>query len=231
MDTRQEVVEGLLQFLSLVEGERKLLAADLHDQTLADLRELAQLARRLANRESSEPAMRQGLLQLVAGLDSTMDEVRRVMERLSPSSLDTLGLLPAIEDCLLRVSNTCDPPIATRFSCLVREDQITLNETEQMLLYRIVQEALNNISKHAGASSVELLVAQFGGDLFVRITDDGCGFRSSENLRVARGLINMRYRAQLMGARLTWLRASADRGTAVEIRVPMKKKETMNDER
>jgi signal transduction histidine kinase len=208
--------------LSLVEGERKLLAADLHDQTLADLRELAQLARRLANNESSAEELRQGLLQLIAGLDSSMDEVRRVMERLSPSSLDTLGLLPAIEDCLLRASNTCDPPIATRFSCLVVEEQITLSEIEQMLLYRIIQEALNNISKHAGASSVELLVAQLAGDLFVRITDDGCGFRSTDNLRVARGLVNMRYRAELIGARLTWLRASADRGTAVEIRVPMR---------
>jgi signal transduction histidine kinase len=84
-----------------------------------------------------------------------------------------------------------------------------------------VQEALNNISKHAGAGAVELLIARQGADLFIRVTDDGRGMTLSGDLRRARGLENMRYRARLIGAQLTWLRA-LERGTVVEIRVPIK---------
>jgi signal transduction histidine kinase len=225
MDTQRELVEGLLQFVTLAESERKLLAADLHDQTLSDLRMMARLARRLF--EKPDGAMTQevrtGLAKIMVGLESAMDEVRRAMENLSPSALDTLGLIPAIESCLARASQTAERTFATRFGCMVKEDDINLSEAEQLLVYRIVQEALNNISRHAAARSVEIIVVRSGDDLLIRVTDDGSGMISSGDLRRARGLDNMRYRAKLMGARLTWLRAMGGRGTAVELRIPRKK--------
>ena len=224
MDTQRELVEGLLQFVTLAESERKLLAADLHDQTLSDLRQLARLARRLF--EKPEQAMtqevRNGLAKIMVGLEAAMDEVRRAMENLSPSALDTLGLIPAIESCLSRAAQSSERPFATRFGCLIKEDEINLSETKQLLIYRIVQEALNNISKHAAARSVEIIVVSIGDDLLIRVIDDGSGMISSGDLRRARGLDNMRYRAKLMGAQLTWLRATGDRGTVVELRIPMK---------
>jgi len=224
VDTQRQVIEGLLQFVTLAEGERKLLAADLHDQTLSDLRELGQLARRLLDEPATAMSreVRDGLTQLVQGIDVAMDEVRRAMESLSPSALDTLGLLPALENCLARAAASCEQPFATRFACLADESQVRLSEIEQVLLYRIVQEALTNISKHAGASLVELLITQAGDDLLVRVTDDGRGIMSSGDLRRARGLENMRYRARLIGATLTWLRATGERGTVVELLVPMR---------
>jgi len=223
LDTQRELVEGLLQFVTLAESERKLLAADLHDQTLSDLRQLARLARRLF--EKPEQAMtqevRNGLAKIMVGLEAAMDEVRRAMENLSPSALDTLGLIPAIESCLSQASQASERPFATRFGCLIKEDQMNLSETKQLLIYRIVQEALNNIAKHAAARSVEIIVVSRGGDLLIRVIDDGSGMISSGDLRRARGLDNMRYRAKLMGAKLTWLRATGDRGTVVELRVPL----------
>jgi signal transduction histidine kinase len=225
METQQELIEGLLQYVTLAEGERKLLAADLHDQTLFDLRELAQLARRLSDklRDSPLSEVRAGLVQLTEGIEAAMDEVRRAMESLSPSALDTLGLLPAIENCLERASASCEKPFATRFSAFGREEQIPLSEIEQLLVYRIIQEAFNNIAKHAGARSVEVLIVQTGANLFIRVTDDGDGMIASGDLRRARGLENMRYRARLIGAQLTWLRATGGRGTVVEMRVPLKR--------
>jgi two-component system, NarL family, sensor histidine kinase UhpB len=223
LDTQRELIEGLLQFVTLVESERKLLAADLHDQTLSDLRGLARLARGLF--EKPEQAMtqevRQGLAKIITGLEAAMDEVRRAMENLSPSALDTLGLIPAIEGCLSHASRSSERPFATRFACLIREDELNLSEMEQLLIYRIVQEALNNISKHAGARSVEIILVPSGDDLLIRVIDDGSGMASSGDLRRARGLDNMRYRARLMGAQLTWLRATGDRGTVVELRMPV----------
>ena len=223
LDAQQELIEGLLQFVTLVESERKLLAADLHDQTLSDLRELARLARRLFDKPegSMTQEVRNGLAKLIFGLEAAMDEVRRAMESLSPSALDTLGLVPAIESCLNRASQSCERPFLTRFACLAREEHISLSETEQLLLYRIVQEALNNISKHAGARFVEIVIMREGGSLLVRVSDDGRGMTISGDLRLARGIENMRYRARLIGAELTWLKATGRRGTVVEIRVPI----------
>jgi two-component system, NarL family, sensor histidine kinase UhpB len=224
LNTQGELIEGLLQFVTLVESERKLLAADLHDQTLSDLRELARLARRLF--EKPEDAMsqevRNGLAKLIFGIDAAMDEVRRAMESLSPSALDTLGLVPAIESCLTRSSQSGERPFLTRFACPARMDDINLSETEQLLIYRIVQEALNNISKHASARFVEIVIMRESEGLLIRVSDDGRGMTASGDLRRARGIDNMRYRARLIGAELTWLRATGRRGTVVEVRLPIR---------
>jgi signal transduction histidine kinase len=223
LNTQRELIDGLLQFVTLAEGERKLLAADLHDQTLSDLRELARLARRLF--EKPEDAMtqevRNGLAKLIFGLEAAMDEVRRAMENLSPSALDTLGLVPAIESCLTRTSQSCERPFLTRFACIAKMEDIELSETEQLLIYRIVQEALNNISKHASARFVEIVIMRESDGLLIRVSDDGRGMTVSGDLRRARGIDNMRYRARLIGADLTWLRATGRRGTVVELRLPI----------
>ena len=223
LNSQQDIIEGLLQFVTLAESERKLLAADLHDQTLSDLREMALLARRLYDKplEAMTGEVRDGLAQIVAGLTAAMDEVRRAMENLSPSALDTLGFIPAIESCLSRASSAGDRIFATRFSCSIRESEINLSETEQLLLYRIVQEALNNISKHAGASSVEIVLMRARGDMLIRVTDNGRGMTISGDFGRARGMENMRYRAKLLGAQITWLNTTGKQGTVVEIRLPL----------
>jgi len=224
VNTQGELIEGLLQFVTLAEGERKLLAADLHDQTLSDLRELARLARRLFDKpeDAMMQEIRNGLAKLIFGLDATMDEVRRAMENLSPSALDTLGLVPAIESCLTRTSQACEHPFLTRFACPAKMDDIELSETDQLLIYRIVQEALNNISKHASARFVEIVIMRDSESLLIGVSDDGRGMTISGDLRRARGIDNMRYRARLIGAELTWLRATGRRGTVVELRLPIR---------
>jgi two-component system sensor histidine kinase UhpB len=169
--------------------------------------------------------VRNGLAKLIYGLESTMDEVRRAMENLSPSALETLGLVPAIESCLTRASQSAERPFLTRFACLARDADFNLSETEQLLTYRIVQEALNNISKHAAAGFVEIVILREGGSLLVRVSDDGRGMTASSDLRRARGIDNMRYRARLIGAELTWLKATGRRGTVVELRVPIRGEE------
>jgi signal transduction histidine kinase len=225
LDNSSEAIEALLQFATLVERERKLLAADLHDQTLSDLRELARLARQLADMPEQDISLevRSGLTKILEGLEAAMDEVRRAMENLTPSALDTLGLMPAIEGCLGRASACAERPFATRFACLINEDEIRITEIEQLMLYRIIQEALNNISKHAAARSVEIVIKKLGHDMLIRVVDDGKGLIASGELRRARGLDNMRYRARLIGAKLTWLRAVGESGTVVELRIPLRR--------
>ncbi|HMG36576.1 MAG TPA: ATP-binding protein [Blastocatellia bacterium] len=222
-DPQRELIEGLLQFVNIAEGERKLLAADLHDQTLSDLRETARLARRLLELppDAMSEDVRAGLQRIVAELDTTVDEVRRAMENLSPSALDALGLIPAIESCINRIAGSFEPRLDSRLACYVKEEQIELAETEQLMVYRIVQEALNNIAKHAAARSIEVLITKFGSDLLIRVVDDGCGMSAPIDLARSRGIQNMRYRARLLGARLTWLQATGHQGTVVEVLIPM----------
>jgi signal transduction histidine kinase len=100
-------------------------------------------------------------------------------------------------------------------------DSIVFSETEQLLIFRIIQEALNNISKHAFARFVEIVIIRESDGLLFRVSDDGRGMTVSGDLRLARGIDNMRYRARLIGAELTWLRATGRRGTVVELRVPI----------
>jgi len=223
MDTQRDLIEGLLQFVTLTEGERKLLAADLHDQTLSDLRQTARVARKLLDLPSytMSTEVRRGLELIVATLDATMNEIRRAMENLSPSALDTLGFLPAIESCIEHTAQTCDPRLVPRFASYVKEEQVKLSDIEKLMLYRIVQEALNNIAKHALASQVEVLIIKIGDELLIRVVDDGRGITTSADLRMSRGIENMRYRARLIGAHLTWLRATGQKGTVVEVRMPM----------
>lgn len=223
VDSQQELLEGIMQIITLAEGERKLLAADLHDQALTDLRELSRLARRLyeGSDEGTPAHVREGLGQITSGLEAAMDEVRRAMESLSPSALDTLGLLPAIEGRLARAPARAARPFGTRFVCRVTEEEITLTEIERLLVYRIVQEALNNISKHSQAGFCELTVTREGRELLIRVTDDGRGMSGAIDASASRGLTNMRYRARLIGASVAWLEGASGRGTTVELRVPM----------
>lgn len=223
VETHQELLEGIMQIITLAEGERKLLAADLHDQTLTDLRELSRLARRLYEKsdERLPDDVREGLGQITTGLEAAMDEVRRAMESLSPSALDTLGLLPAIEGRLARAPARAARPFGTRFICRVVEEEITLTDIERLLVYRIVQEALNNISKHSEAQLCELVVTREGRELLIRVTDDGRGMSGTIDEGASRGLTNMRYRARLIGASVTWAEGAQGRGTTVELRVPL----------
>ena len=224
MDTQQELIEGLLQYVTLAEGERKLLAADLHDQTLSDLRELAQLARRLSNklRDASPAEVRDGLVQLTRALKRRWTKSGGRWKASVPRPWIPSGCCPPSKTVWSAPPPPASGPLLLDSHVLV-EDQITLSEIEQLLIYRIVQEALNNISKHAAARSVDVLIARTGAHLFIRVTDDGEGMIASGDLRRARGLENMRYRARLIGAQITWLRATGDRGTVVEVRVPMQR--------
>jgi signal transduction histidine kinase len=147
-----------------------------------------------------------------------MREIREVMDSLSPSVLEHLGLAAAIEDCLRRGSERSN--FRTRFkSRIENEDVECLSMVEKGLLYRLVQESITNICKHAGASTVRTTMEIDGDELLIRVIDDGKGIDPNMMRGDSRGVKYMRYRADLIGATIAWKPGENGKGTTVEIRI------------
>jgi signal transduction histidine kinase len=148
------------------------------------------------------------------------------MDSLSPAVLEHLGLPPAIEDCLRRGAQRSGFKIRFR-SSVESEDLKTLSPVEQGLLYRLVQESITNICKHAAASLVRINIAVEGdGMLSIRVIDDGKGMDFDNVESNSRGVKYMRYRADLIGASVAWSPGEGNKGTMVEIRMDLTPRET-----
>ena len=194
------------------EAERARIARDLHDQTLGDLRHLLVLTDQLPKAESGgleghatvpTPAV------LRREIESISNEIRHICEDLSPSVLANIGFLPALEwalsDAVAHLP--ASEKFAYEFICApALEDRLRLSATEEIQLYRIVQEALNNICRHARARQVRLGVSiERARDLLIEVCDDGIGFvgEAGENV-TGHGIANIRSRANLIGAQVSW---------------------------
>ena len=214
----RELQEARLQMVKQDEVDRRLLAADLHDQVLNDLKILNQKFMTFRVEPSDDNASAIDSL-----LHQAMNGVRDVMDSLSPAVLEHLGFAPALEDCLRRASERSSG-FKVRFKNLSNpEDFSGLSLIEQTLLYRLVQECGTNICKHAQATTVKLSLEIADKDLLIRITDNGRGMPDGMDASASRGLRYMRQRGDLIGATIAWLPGEKSKGTTVEIRMPVKK--------
>ena len=130
------------------------------------------LADRIALEVPDSPLPR----QMRSQLDDALEEMRRVINDLHPSVLETMGFLPALENLLTMVAS--DSNIET---CYINKvsNNLELAEFTKLQLYRDVQEALNNVKKHANATIVELSIARTGNNLEISITDNGKGINDT----------------------------------------------------
>lgn len=209
----RELMETRLELLKQDEMERRILAADLHDQVLNDLKQVVQRFEKYVSEPDPENAEKIMILTR-----QVMLEIREVMDSLSPSVLEHLGLGAAIEDCLRRGADRSG--FRTRFKSRVDNEELDcLSMVEKGLLYRLVQESITNICKHAGASTVRAVMELEEDELVIRVTDDGKGIDPAKARGDSRGLKYMRYRADLIGATISWKPGENGKGTTVEIRI------------
>ncbi|MFN2498003.1 MAG: two-component regulator propeller domain-containing protein [Pyrinomonadaceae bacterium] len=206
----RELADARLNLANEAERERRRIARDLHDQTLADLRHLMLLTDQPPAADAGQriPLNTSGLR---TEIESISQEVRRICEDLSPSVLQNVGFAAALEFALSHAVQ--DAPADGKFSYEFQcddglEERVQLTPNVQMQIYRIVQEALNNICRHSGASHVKMHVGITRGDSFeLTITDDGREFDPRrETRKEGRGLANMRARASLIEAEISWER-------------------------
>jgi two-component system NarL family sensor kinase len=203
--------------ITVQEAERRRLAADMHDGISQRLLSLAFHLDAAADALTVTPGFAaQQLARARELVDLTLDEARSAIFDLRPPVLDDLGLADGLASLARSI-----PSVAVT----VEADEFPLPEHVEIALYRIAQEALQNVVKHSGATRAELELRCEPGVAQMRVTDYGSGFDRAE--APARdvgepgyGLRSMTERAELVGGRLE-VRSSRGRGTTVSVQVPV----------
>jgi signal transduction histidine kinase len=206
--------DALRRVVEAQELERARLARELHDETgqaLASiLLGLGQLEEAVEGDEARKAAA--GLRELVV---TTLQDVRRLAVELRPSALDDFGLVPAVERLAATVAEQSGPAVDVE----AQLGGARLPAEAETVLYRIVQESLTNIVKHASAARVSITLVRKGGSAVVVVEDDGSGFDPGALREGALGLAGMRERVALVGGRLT-VESSPGAGTTLVAEVP-----------
>ncbi len=206
------------RLVELQEDERKSLSRELHDRAGQSMTALQLRLGRLRRESDGLPEVQAAVDELHTMADGTMEELHQLAVNLRPSSLDRYGLVPALKQYLeaFRKQN----PVQVDFLA-TDLDQARLPDDVETALYRIVQESLTNVARHAQARRVSLILGRKDGLVKLILEDDGCGFEVDEALRRGRlGLLGMRERAEMLGGTLT-IESSPGCGSTVYVEVPV----------
>jgi signal transduction histidine kinase len=210
--------ERLNRSLQAAEEERGRWARELHDETLQGLGGL-RMNLSSARRLEDPAALRAAIDGAVAQLGREIADLRALITELRPASLDQLGLKPALEALFERATTVHGLPVRALLE-LAPAAEDRLDPEVETAVYRVVQEALNNAARHAGASVVRIEVLERGEEIRLRVTDDGRGF----DLGVPSagfGVPGMRERVTLVGGRLDIVSDSS--GTTLTATVPARR--------
>ena len=192
------------------EQERGRWARELHDETLQGLAAL-RLGLSAGAREPDVEALRAHVLAAVEQITGEVENLRAIISDLRPAALDQLGLAPALEALADRTRAT------TGLEVLVELDLPKLDPEVETTVYRLVQEALTNVKKHAGAKCARIRARLAGGHVAVSVEDDGRGFDPGA-ATAGFGLAGMRERAALAGGSLEVVSGAG--GTTVRVVLP-----------
>jgi two-component system, NarL family, sensor histidine kinase UhpB len=195
------------------EEERRRLARDLHDEVNQAL--TAILLRLEALAHDAPPGRATEVAELKRLVNQAMEELLNLARQLRPAALDDHGLVPAIDAQLKRFARHSG--VEARFR--TRGDPATLDGDEQTAIYRIAQEALANVGRHAGATCVEVDLTAGDAGAELRVRDDGTGFDPGVRRNGGLGLKGMAERARLVGGELD-VRSAPESGTSVTLRIP-----------
>jgi signal transduction histidine kinase len=215
----QELSELCTHLQHYVEKEKHELARRLHDElggllTAAKM-DVSWLQSGMEARRMEDDVLRERLARLGGVLDDAMDLKRRVVEELRPSLLDHFGLPTALR---AHVESTCS---RSGLNCEVSMDEAmeTLPRETAIALFRVVENGLDNIVRHANATSVKIDVRVENGRHVIRLSDDGRGLDLSDPALRRHNLTGMRHRIEGLGGEFR-IESTADRGTELTISIP-----------
>jgi signal transduction histidine kinase len=210
--------ELLVAAIQAEDRERERIGNDLHDELGSSLSMAKMLISQLAE-SASASAKEQEVIAIVEGiLGDSLQNVRNISQSLHPAVLARFGLTKALQN----LGFVCADAFANGIDIQV-ELEATLTQSQELALYRIVQEVVNNAMKHARASRLTVHLQQHSGGLILLITDDGCGFdyaAAQNSNRLGLGLKSIAARASLLDAALH-LESAPGRGTGVRVEMPL----------
>jgi two-component system, NarL family, sensor histidine kinase DegS len=213
------------QVFQIIEEERMRIARDMHDgpaQSMANLVLQAEILERLLDRNPKQLVTE--LAEFKNSVRNALEETRQLIFDLRPMTLDDLGLVPTLRKFIKEYGDRYG--LATRFNVVGQERRLPGNT--EGVLFRIIQEALTNVHKHARAKMAEVTMNLQPNRVTVTIKDDGQGFdvaRTEANLHKNKnlGLLSMRERAELEKGTLE-IRSQPGRGTEVKVEIAIGKR-------
>lgn len=220
--SRDELRELAAAAISIREQEKSRVARELHDELAQALTALKMDVNWLKERLPATAAtLAPKLESMQIMLDTTVKATRRISSDLRPLMLDDLGLIPAAEWLVnnftqrhgIECEFTADPP------------DIELQDPYATAIFRILQESLTNVARHAQASRVNITLDNADGEITLRVRDNGCGFAVSDPRKPnSYGLVGLRERAYLLDGDIT-LDTAPGKGTLIEVCIPLRKPE------
>ena len=222
VNERTAELTGLSHHLQRVqEDEKAKIAREIHDElggTLAAAKIDLQL---ISDKLPKDDIHRTRLVRIMSAIDDTIQVKRRIIEDLRPTLLDNLGIGAALKWQCSQFTKRWNIPCRVE----MQDDALRLSPAYSIAFYRVVQEALTNVTKYAQAKNVSVSLLRGGDHWTLRIADDGVGMdTSAPHNNTAHGLVSMRERARALGGEFT-VRGQPGRGTVVQITVPLEKEQ------
>ncbi|HEY1282940.1 MAG TPA: sensor histidine kinase [Steroidobacteraceae bacterium] len=212
----RELSELSTHLQTLAEKEKSELARRLHDELGGLLTAAKMDLSWLQSRVLEQPLHITRLSQLGNVLDEAMDLKRRVVEELRPSLLDHFGLPTALRAHVEHVCRQAD----LQFEVTMVDEVETLPKESGIALFRVIQEGLTNVVRHAQARQVRLALTADSQRYLLMLTDDGCGMKLDDTrFRWSHGLTGMRHRVQALGGRFS-IESSPAQGTTLRVELP-----------
>jgi signal transduction histidine kinase len=208
---RGELEQLSARLVSAQEEERKSISRELHDEIGQTLSAVMVDAANLANRIPVEDSVSRQYLANIRGLaDSSVNSIRNIALLLRPSMLDDLGLIPALEWHAREMSRRTGIPVKV----VDLDVPESLPDAVRTCIYRVVQEALNNIARHSNARSASVNVRKIGDVLTLTVEDDGSGFDPARTRGL--GLLGMEERVKQLGG-LFEVKSTPAKGTVLRV--------------
>jgi signal transduction histidine kinase len=209
--------------IEAMETDRKALSKELHDSIAGTLAAIKmQLEARSCPSTQSVPSDLMPLDQIVAYLDEAIQETRSISRQLRSLTLDDFGLKAALVEHI-RHFNQFYPEIEIASQIDIADEDIPA--AIQTVIYRVVQEALNNVGKHSAAQAVHVNLANRQNRIWLEVADDGCGFEPEKLMSDAQslmgfGLHSMRERVEICKGKFE-IRSERGKGTTIEVSIPI----------
>ena len=220
--THKEISQMMGLLIECQEEEYRSLALEIHDEVGQSLTSVL-LRIKVLQEEKDPERLQKALYDLEGIVEHSLADVRRISRVLRPAVLETRGLIAALERLCENVQEH------TGMRCCFRYNggAVCFSHHEELLIYRILQEASTNAYLHGKAKNCHVMISCIGRAFVLSIKDDGCGF-DVNNVKKGIGLQGMTERAAMIGGKLT-IRSAPQKGTHILLSCRMKDPETEED--
>jgi signal transduction histidine kinase len=214
------------QLNNALEDERSRIAREIHDELGQQFSGLKMSLSSLKKLNGPESAREEIIDTMIGEVNVSIQSLRQIANELRPVIIDKLGLFAAIEWLVSGFERK------TGIACetYITVQQIVFDKIQEINIFRICQEAITNITRHAQATKVSILIDKIGSELIIKITDNGIGIAGGVKNSLSMGLLNMNERANFIGAKLD-IASSPNNGTIIELILSINGEKNINSRR